>query len=57
MAMLRLRMVAPMVFFWKAPRRPRRAETSVMASPTTFWALVMFPLTTLRALPEPRSLR
>src|SRR6185436_16022002 len=56
-ATLRLRIVDPIVFFWKAPRRPRRPETCSMAEATTFWAWVRSPSTTFRALPEPTSLR
>jgi hypothetical protein len=50
-ATLRLRIVAPIVFFWNAPRRPRSEETWSMAAAMTFWASVVLPVTMLLALP------
>jgi hypothetical protein len=34
--MLRLRLAAPMMFFWNVPMRPRAWETCEIASPTIF---------------------
>ncbi len=51
----RLRMVAPTVLAWKAPRRPRSELTSRMERSTTSCAAPRLPSTTFRSLPEVRS--